>query len=73
VHALLVVAYLRKGETYTDLACGFAIGTTTVHRYPREALDLLAEMATLAEAIEVARGGPTSPSTARCCGSTGSA
>jgi len=23
VQALLVVAYLRKGETYTDLACGF--------------------------------------------------
>jgi hypothetical protein len=51
------VAYLRKGETYTDLACGFAIGTTTVYRYLREALDLLAAMApTLAEAIEVARG-----------------
>jgi hypothetical protein len=57
VQSLLVVAYLRKGETYTDLACGFAIGTTTVYRYPREALDLLAAMApTLAEAIEVARG-----------------
>jgi tetratricopeptide (TPR) repeat protein len=57
VQALLVVAYLRKGETYTDLACGFAIGTTTVYRYLREALDLLAAMApTLAEAIEVARG-----------------
>ena len=25
--ALLVVAYLRKGETYSDLACGFRIGT----------------------------------------------
>jgi len=25
--ALLVVAYLRKGETYADLACGFSIGT----------------------------------------------
>ena len=55
--ALLVVAYLRKGETYTDLACGFAIGTSTVYRYLREALELLAAMApTLAEAIEVARG-----------------
>jgi hypothetical protein len=54
---LLVVAYLRKGETDTDLARGFAIGTTTVYRYLREALDLLAAMApTLAEAIEVARG-----------------
>ena len=26
--ALLVMAHLRKGETYADLACGFAIGTT---------------------------------------------
>ena len=25
---LLVVAHLRKGETYTDLAAGFGIGTT---------------------------------------------
>ena len=55
--ALLTVAHLRKGETYTDLACGFAIGTSTVYRYLREALKLLAAMApTLAQAIEVARG-----------------
>ena len=51
------MAHLRKGETYADLACGFAIGTTTVYRYLREALELLAAMApTLAEAIDVARG-----------------
>jgi hypothetical protein len=50
------VAHLRKGETYTDLACGFKIGTSTVYRYLREALDLLAAMApTLAEAIAVAQ------------------
>ncbi|HEX2214617.1 MAG TPA: transposase family protein [Mycobacterium sp.] len=55
--ALLVVAHLRKGETYTDLAVGFEIGTTTVYRYLREALELLAAMApTLADAIDVARG-----------------
>src|SRR3954447_4594682 len=55
--ALLVVAYLRKGETYADLACGFSIGTSTVYRYVREAITLLATMApTLAEAIDVARG-----------------
>jgi hypothetical protein len=35
--ALLVLAHLRKGETYTDLALGFGIGTTTVFRYIREA------------------------------------
>lgn len=28
--ALLVVAHLRKGETYAELACGFRIGTSTV-------------------------------------------
>src|SRR5689334_8394601 len=55
--ALLVVAHLRKGETYADLACGFRIGTSTVYRYLREALELLAAMApTLAEAIAVAAG-----------------
>ncbi len=53
--ALLVVAYLRKGETYADLAGGFGVGTTTVCRYIREAIDLLAAMApTLAQAISVA-------------------
>ena len=53
--ALLVVAYLRKGETYADLACGFKIGTSTVYRYIREPLDLLATMApTLEQAIGVA-------------------
>lgn len=29
--ALLVLAHLRKGETYADLACGFGVGTTTVY------------------------------------------
>jgi hypothetical protein len=54
--ALLVVAYLRKGETYSDLACGFKVGTSTVYRYVREAIGLLAAMApTLEQAIEVAR------------------
>lgn len=38
--ALLVVAHLRKGETCADLACGFRIGTSTVYRYIREALEL---------------------------------
>lgn len=55
--ALLVLAHLRKGETYTDLATGFGIGTSTVYRYLREALDLLAAMApTLEQAIAVAAG-----------------
>jgi hypothetical protein len=55
--ALLVVAYLRKGETYADLACGFAVGVSTVYRYIREGLVLLAALApTLAQAIDVAKG-----------------
>jgi hypothetical protein len=54
--ALLVVAHLRNGETYPDLAGGFGIGTTTVFRYIREALDVLAALAAaLSQAIEAAR------------------
>src|SRR3712207_9084033 len=53
--ALLVVAHLRKGETYADLARGFAVGTTTVYRYLREGLEVLAALApTLDQAIAVA-------------------
>jgi hypothetical protein len=52
---LLVLAHLRKGETYADLAVGFKIGTTTVFRYIREAIDALAALApTLAQAIAIA-------------------
>jgi hypothetical protein len=55
--ALLVLAHLRKGETYADLAVGFGVGTTTVFRYIREALDALAALApTLAQPIEIAVG-----------------
>ncbi len=54
--ALLVVACLRKGETYADLACGFEVGTSTVSRSIREALELLAAMApTPEQAIAVAK------------------
>jgi hypothetical protein len=53
--ALLVLPYLRKGETYADLADGFRIGTSTVYRDLREAITLLPAMApTLEQAIEVA-------------------
>jgi hypothetical protein len=54
--ALLVLAYLRKGETYTDLAIGFGIGVTTVFRYIREALHVLAaKTPTLEQAVALAR------------------
>ncbi|MEU4172845.1 transposase family protein [Streptomyces sp. NPDC026665] len=53
--ALLVLAHLRNGTTYARLAAGFGIGTSTVFRYIREAVDLLAALApTLEEAVRAA-------------------
>ena len=43
--ALLVLAYLRKGETFAGLAAGFAVGTTTAWRYVNETVALLAARA----------------------------
>jgi Helix-turn-helix of DDE superfamily endonuclease len=40
--ALLVLAYLRKGETFNELAAGFGVGTTTAWRYATETVALLA-------------------------------
>jgi hypothetical protein len=39
--ALLVLAYLRKGETFAELAAGFGMGTATAWRYVNEVVDLL--------------------------------
>lgn len=53
--ALLVLAHLRCGHTYAQLAAGFGVGTTTAYRYIAEAIDVLAALApTLAEAIKTA-------------------
>ena len=30
-----MLAYLRKGETYAELAAGFGVGTATAWRYER--------------------------------------
>ena len=43
--ALLALAHLRNGETFADLAAGFAVGTTTAWRYARETTTLLAARA----------------------------
>ena len=43
--ALLVLAYLRKGETFAGLAAGFEVGTTTAWRYAGETVALLAARA----------------------------
>jgi DDE superfamily endonuclease/Helix-turn-helix of DDE superfamily endonuclease len=43
--ALLVLVYLRKGETFAGLAAGFAVGTATAWRYVNETVALLAARA----------------------------
>ena len=43
--ALLVLVYLRKGETFADLAAGFGVGTSTAWRYVNETVALLAARA----------------------------
>jgi hypothetical protein len=53
--ALLVLAHLRCGHTYAQLAAGFGVGTTTAYRYIAEAVDVLAALApTLTEAMKTA-------------------
>lgn len=39
--ALMTLAYLKKGETFAQLAAGFGVGTTTAWRYVNEAVALL--------------------------------
>jgi hypothetical protein len=54
--ALLVPAYLRKGETFAELAAGFGVGTTTAWRYVEETVALLAVRAPkLRQAVRGAR------------------
>jgi hypothetical protein len=43
--ALLVLVYLRKGETYPQLAAGFGVGLATAWRYVEETTGLLAARA----------------------------
>ena len=43
--ALLVLVYLRKGETFAGVAAGFGIGTATAWRYVNETVALLAARA----------------------------
>ncbi|MGK5496543.1 transposase family protein [Streptomyces sp. URMC 125] len=53
--ALLVLAHLRCGDTYSRLATAFRIGVATVYRYIREAVEVLAALAPhLADAMKTA-------------------
>jgi hypothetical protein len=55
--ALLVLAHLRNGDTYTRLAAGFEVGVTTAWRYVQEAVTLLAAAAQdLATVMDRVRG-----------------
>lgn len=40
--ALLVLVYLRKGETFAEIAVGFEVGTATAWRYVNETVALQA-------------------------------
>jgi len=40
--ALLVLAYLRKGKTFAELAAGFGVSTATAWRYVTQTVALLA-------------------------------
>jgi hypothetical protein len=55
---LLVLAHLRLGHTYAQLAAGFEVGVSTVYRYITEAVGLLAVRAPdLATAVAAACAG----------------
>lgn len=43
--ALLVLAYLRKGDTFAEIAAGFGVGAATAWRYVNETVTLLAARA----------------------------
>ncbi len=54
--ALLVLAHLRKGETFAELAAGFGVSTATAWRYVTETVRLLAARApSLRTAVRAAK------------------
>lgn len=55
--ALLVLAHLRCGHTYAQLAAGFGVEISTVYRYVAEAVEILADRAPdVAAAVRAASG-----------------
>ncbi len=53
--ALLVLAHLRKGETFAEVAAGFGVGTSTAWRYVNETVAALAAPAGLRPVLDPAR------------------
>jgi hypothetical protein len=54
--AMLVLVYLRKGETFAEIAAGFGVGVATAWRYVHEAVTLLAQRSpTLDQALRTAK------------------
>jgi hypothetical protein len=54
--ALLVLVYLRKADTFAEVAAGFEVGTATAWRYVHETVDLLARrVPTLRQSVRAAR------------------
>lgn len=55
--ALMVLVYLRRGESFAEVGAGFGVSTSTAWRYVTDTVDLLAERAPkLRAALRVARG-----------------
>ncbi len=52
---LLVLVYLRKGETFAELAAGFGVGLATAWRYVNETVELLAAAPKLRKAVRDAK------------------
>lgn len=53
--ALLVLAHLRCGDTFAQLACSFGVSAVTVYRYVGEAVRLLATLAPELEKVLAGR------------------
>jgi hypothetical protein len=59
--ALLVLAYLRKGETFAELAAGFGVGVVTAWKYVNETVSLLAARAPRIPASSSSASGINTP------------
>lgn len=59
--ALLVPVYLRKSETFVELAAGLVVGTATVWRYVTETVVLLVVCCRNCARLRTRHGRPDAP------------